>query len=204
MSVKDVNRVARAASRWGGRLVLLMCLGLLGVGAAQVVSGNYQVHPVLTGSMRPGFSLGSVVVVKKVPASSLQVRDVLLFHKPTNPDEYVVHRIVKVTDRDGAKVIETKGDDNPIKDPWQFTLHGRTAYRAQFTVPYVGYAALWLHRPATRRYALFGAAALLLAAGFSMLFKADPDDGAEDPADAESAAAAAAVAGSPGRHKYAR
>jgi len=153
---------------WG---FLALVVGVLALGALQVLNGSYQLHPVLTGSMRPGFSLGSVVVVKRVPASSVAVRDVILFHKPTNPSEFVVHRVIRIRDQDGARVIETKGDDNPVKDPWQFALRGRTAYRAQFTIPFVGYAALWLHQPSTRRYALFAGAALLLVSAVVALMK---------------------------------
>lgn len=173
MTDKLVSVAPRLAKQWLRRLSLGLCAGLLALAAAQVLSGNYQVHPVLTGSMRPGFSLGSVVVVKRVPATSLAERDVIIFHKPTNPSEFVVHRIVSITGNNGVRQIETKGDDNPVKDPWKFTLRGDSAYRAQFTVPFVGYAALWLHQPSTRRNAAFlGAIALLVAAG-SQLLKRD-------------------------------
>jgi signal peptidase I len=171
MSPAAIASLSRSATKWAGRLVVALMIGVLALAASQVLIGRYQVHPVLTGSMRPGFSLGSVVVVKKVPATSLHVRDVLLFHKPTNPSDYVVHRIVSIRDTAAGKVIQTKGDDNPVKDPWTFTLKGRTAYTAQFTVPYLGYAALWLHQPRTRHYAVFAAAILLLFSAASVLLK---------------------------------
>jgi signal peptidase I len=178
---KNAVPAAARCHKWAGRLVLLALAALVAMAGVQVLSGRYQVHPVLTGSMRPGFSLGSVVVVKRVPMSSLAERDVIIFHKPTNPSEYVVHRITKMTRQGGAPVIETKGDDNPVADPWKFTPRGTTAYRAEFTIPFVGYAALWLHRPETRRYALFVGAALLLMAAASTLFRRDPMSPAADP-----------------------
>jgi signal peptidase len=137
--------------------------------AAPVVSGEYQLHPVLTGSMRPGFALGSVVVVKRVPVQSVAVRDVILFHKPGHPSEYVVHRVIDISNKSGQRVIETKGDNNPVKDPWHVALAGRFAYRAQFTIPFLGYAALYAHRPQTRRLALYLAAALMVLAAVSAM-----------------------------------
>jgi signal peptidase len=172
-----------------GRLLLVGWAVAIGLCAIQVLSGGYQAHPVLTGSMRPGFALGSVVVVKRVPVSSLATRDVIMFHNPGSPSEYVVHRIVSLQSSPDGKVIETKGDDNPVRDPWKFTLRGRTAYRAEFTIPFIGYAALWLHQPGTLRLFVHGAALLLaLAAGYVLLKKdKDPDAQPQDaqPQDAQ-------------------
>jgi signal peptidase len=165
----------RTARTWLRRLWLLACVGALGVLAAQVVSGRYEAHPILSGSMSPGFPTGGVVVTRRVPVSSLAERDVIIFHKPTNPDELVVHRIVGLTTKGGATVIETKGDNNTIKDPWAVTLRGGVAYRATYTIPFIGYAALWLHDPATRRYAAFIAAGVLVvAAGLVVMRRKQP------------------------------
>jgi signal peptidase len=161
----------RAAGTWLRRLVLLGCVGALVLLAAQVYAGRYEAHPILSGSMSPGFAVGGVVVAKRVPVSSLAERDVIIFHKPTSPDELVVHRIVGLTTEDGATVIETKGDNNATKDPWQVSLRGGVAYKATHTIPFVGYAALWLHDPATRRYAAFVAAAVLLLAAVIVLMR---------------------------------
>jgi signal peptidase I len=127
--------------------------------------------------MSPGFAVGGVVVAQRVPVSSLAERDVIIFHKPTDPNAYVVHRIVSLTTKGGATVIETKGDNNAVKDPWTVSLRGDVAYRATFTIPFVGYAALWLHDPATRRDAAFvGAVLLVVAAGVVLMRKKESAD----------------------------
>lgn len=156
---------------WGDRVlgavrsIALVAVVLVAVGCvAAVVSGNFQARPVLTGSMRPGLPVGGLVVTKRVPVSSLQLRDVIVFHRPDNPDELVVHRIIALRHVAGALEIRTQGDDNPVRDQWQVTLRGQDAYRAQFSVPLVGYAAIWWHQPGTRTLALGLAALCALAA----------------------------------------
>jgi signal peptidase I len=139
----------------GARSAALVVVVLLAVGAvAAVLSGRYQARPVLTGSMRPGLPVGGVVVTERVPVAALHVRDVIVFHRPDDPSQLVVHRIVSLRHSSGGVVIQTQGDDNPGKDPWKVTLLDSTAYRAQFSVPWVGYLSIWWHQPSTRTIAL--------------------------------------------------
>jgi signal peptidase I len=121
---------------------LIAAFALLAIG---VGTGNWQVQPVLSGSMRPGFPVGGVVVAQRVPVSSLQVRDVILFHPPGEPDRTYVHRIISLERDGGAEVIRTQGDANRFPDSWTLHLVGRWAYVARFTVPLLGYAAVWDH-----------------------------------------------------------
>lgn len=137
-------------------------VGLIAAGAF-VISGQYQVRPVLSGSMRPGLPIGGVVVTKRVPTSSLQIRDVIVFHRPDKPDELVVHRIVSMTPGPAGPVVRTQGDANDTPDPWRATMRGSTAYRADFSLPLLGYPSVWMHSPSGRRVLI--AVGLLLVAG---------------------------------------
>jgi signal peptidase len=145
--------------------VALACVlvGLIGAVAATIFSGQYQVHPVLSGSMRPGLPIGGLVVTKRVPTSSLHIRDVIVFHRPDHPDELVVHRIVTMTPGPAGPVVKTQGDANDTPDPWKATMSGPTAYRAVFSLPLLGYPAVWMHSPMGRRVLL--TVGLLLVAG---------------------------------------
>jgi signal peptidase I len=142
--------------------VIVLVLGLVGIGVAAILSGRYQVRPVLSGSMRPGLPVGGIVITKQVPISSLQVRDVVVFHRPDYPQELVVHRIISLTHGPGGIVIQTQGDANNAPDPWKVTLRGTTAYRAVYSLPMVGYIAVWMHNPSGRR-TLLGIGLLLVA-----------------------------------------
>ena len=130
---------------WVNIALTLAGVGLLGLGVAAIVSGRFQVRPVLSGSMEPGFPVGGIVVTERVPISELQIRDVVVLHRPDRPDELIVHRIVALTPSANGPVVQTQGDANTIPDPWKVTLRGATAYRAVYTLPLIGYAAVWIH-----------------------------------------------------------
>lgn len=146
-----------------GRGLAALIVVALGVAVTVVLTGRYQLRPVLSGSMRPGLPVGGVVVTERVPIASLRVRDVVVLHRPDRPRELVVHRIVGLTAGPSGPVVQTQGDANDTPDRWQVTLRGGTVYRAVFSVPLVGYVALWAHS-ATGRTVLLGAGGLLLVA----------------------------------------
>jgi signal peptidase len=146
-----------------GNVLLAAVLGIAALAAVAVLDGHYQVRPVLSGSMEPLLPVGGVVVTERVPISNLRVGDVVVFHRPDRPAELVVHRIVALMPGMAGPVVRTKGDANATSDPWQVTLRGTTAYRASFSVPVVGYVAVWVHGPTGRETLLV--VGLLLIAG---------------------------------------
>jgi signal peptidase I len=164
MSGKHSPRPGRARRRLGNAL-LAAVLGLSALAAAALISGHYQVRPVLSGSMEPLLPVGGVVVTERVPISSLRVHDVVVFHRPDRPAELVVHRIVGITPGPAGPIVRTKGDANGLPDPWQVTLRGTTAYRGSFAVPVVGYVAVWVHGPAGRQTFLLVGLLLIAGAG---------------------------------------
>ena len=131
--------------------LMVVVIGLFGLGAAAVISGDYQIRPVLSGSMRPGLPVGGIVITERVPTSTLQVRDVVVFHRPDKPAELVVHRIIELNPSAAGPIVQTQGDANTVPDPWKVSLHGTTAYRAVFSLPLIGYAAVWAHNPTGRQ-----------------------------------------------------
>lgn len=189
----------RRARRWLDNILLVLLIGLFGLGAAAVISGNYQVRPVLSGSMTPGLPIGGVVVTARVPVSALQVRDVIVFHRPDKPDELIVHRIIALTQDSTGTIMQTQGDANYVPDPWRVRLRGSTAYRAVFSVPLVGYAAVWAHGTTGRETLMIVGAFLIVGAAAGGVISlrqstkgerlhADqltPDDSAPSPADVD-------------------
>lgn len=127
--------------------VVLLALALAGAAVA-VFSGAYQVRPVLSSSMTPKLPVGSVVITQRVPVASVHAGDVIVFHDPYTPAKLVVHRVTTLKRADGVTTITTKGDANPVADPWTVTLRGDTSYRQIGVIPYVGRAAVWIHQPA--------------------------------------------------------
>lgn len=166
---KDASSRIRASTVARSAMVLVLAVGLVVVGSA-VISGGWQIQPVLSGSMRPGLPIGGVVVLQRVPTSSLQVRDVILFHPPGEPRTTYVHRIVSMQRRAAETVISTQGDANSFPDPWHSRIKGRTAYIARFSLPLLGYAAVWDHSTSGRTLLLTGAGILALALVASVLY----------------------------------
>lgn len=100
----------------------LLALGMLAL-AALVATGHLRLAPVLTGSMRPAFPVGTLVAVVPVDGRALHVGDVIMFMPPkpygTPTGGPVMHRLVAVTTGpDGRLQFRTKGDANEVKDPW--------------------------------------------------------------------------------------
>jgi signal peptidase I len=154
VATKDDTRKtsARQGSRlptWARRLrafvayvLLLAVLGAAGICAFALVQGSWQVTPVLSGSMRPGFSVGGAVISQRVPVDSLHVRDVIIFNDPLKPTEQIVHRIVRISkNSSGQLLFNTQGDANTVRDPWTITIRGNEVYKVRWSVPLLGYVA---------------------------------------------------------------
>ena len=74
---------------------------------------GYKMLTVLSGSMRPSFDPGDVVIIKDQETSKLTSGDVITFSRE---DVYVTHRISEVKDDNGTLSFITKGDANATKD----------------------------------------------------------------------------------------
>lgn len=117
---------------------------------------------VMSGSMQPAISTGSVVIVKQVAASGIAVGDVVSFRNPEDTSEILTHRVRAVETRDGRLQVETRGDANTGGEKWSIDPAG-TVGRVVFKVPYLGYLLAPL-QGRLARLALVVAPALLLGA----------------------------------------
>lgn len=127
-----------------GIILLAILVGFIVICVA-VLSGNWQIRPILSGSMRPGFSIGGVAITQTIPTSQLKVGDVAVFHPPFLKNVTYIHRIISITKSNRQYIIRTKGDDNPIADPWVLRITTKNAYVTRFTLPFIGYLAVWVH-----------------------------------------------------------
>ena len=149
MTPKKAARSGSIVVTWARRLrtfvayvLLLAVLGAAGICAFALVEGTWMVTPVLSGSMRPGLSVGGAVISQRVAVDSLHVRDVIIFSDPFKPSEQIVHRIVRITEGPGGKLLfNTQGDANTVRDPWTLTIKGDYIYKVRWSVPLLGYVA---------------------------------------------------------------
>lgn len=157
----SMHVVARAAARLGKETILaaiiaaaLFYLGLILLG--------YQPMAMVTGSMQKTIPVGSLVVSQSVDPDALEVGDVISFEKPIGGNRIDTHRIVAVRRDHGKLHYRTKGDSNPIVDPWLIQFEqGMTAHRMVFSVPHAGHALL-IARSAPGRIAVIALACLLI------------------------------------------
>ena len=97
-------------------------------------------YTVLTGSMEPTLSPGTLIVVKPVAPTELVAGDVITFQmEPGNP-AVNTHRITQVAyDAQGAPRFLTQGDANNVPDR-DLLVPEQIRGRLWYSVPYLGYA----------------------------------------------------------------
>ena len=110
--------------------------------------GLYRPVTVLSGSMRPTFSPGDLIIVRPERMRDVRVGQVISYHVPGGLRQLETHRVIRVLHAGDTPVVQTQGDANNWRDPWTAKLHGPIAWRYSFTVPYAGYgiSALRSHR----------------------------------------------------------
>src|SRR5690349_13458374 len=157
----------RATKRRAGRIASWAALALLATLVALVVlptALGLHRYVIVSGSMTGTYDRGSLVFDQVVPTAGLRVGDVITYKPPpeADVDHLVTHRIAAIRTVHGMRVFRTKGDANPVADPWRFQLRAPTQARVRFSVPYAGFAFAALADPRLRIW-LLGAPAVLIA-----------------------------------------
>ncbi len=171
VAVRPTHLIRRLVQVFLSALLVLLALGLVSV-IALIRIDHLQLEPALSGSMRPVFQPGDLVVAKQTSTSSLHVGEVVAFYPPNGSTTPIMHRIVTLTRVNGATKITTKGDANNVTDPWgAVTLRGTATYRLVDVVPKLGFVSTSAHKFAASRRALLliGSGVLLLAVAASSL-----------------------------------
>lgn len=156
-------------------LVVLFAILLVGVRLFDI-----QVFSVISGSMEPEYPVGSLIYVKEVDPSELEVDDVITYVLPNNTPS--THRIVRIDEEN--QLIYTKGDANDHEDsaPVHFkNLIGKPI----FTIPLLGYIAHYIQHPPGMYVAIALAAILLILVFLPDLLKKDEKKNTKSPDDGE-------------------
>lgn len=108
---------------------------------------GFEVYGVLTGSMEPKYPTGSLIYVKKIDTSSLDVGDVISFKLSSSV--IATHRIVElVADENNPSVIQyrTKGDANDTVDSSLVSKEDIIG-KVVFCIPQMGYFMDYIQSP---------------------------------------------------------
>jgi signal peptidase len=151
------------------RIGLGLTIVAIGLAASMLIPLvlGYQRYVITSGSMTGTYNRGTLIYDDTVPTSSLKVGDIITYTPPpgvTQPGR-LTHRIYSITvGKDGERTYRTKGDANPVADPWTFQLAKTTQARVAFGIPYLGFVFAALSIPFVR-ILLIGLPALLIALG---------------------------------------
>jgi signal peptidase len=104
---------------------------------------SYKPLAIVSNSMVPVYSRGSVVVVQKIDSPmDIKVGDIIQYEAT---GKTITHRVVEIdaaADGSGKRVFITKGDNVSSQDPLVAESQVRGIIRGQ--LPYVGYPSIWL------------------------------------------------------------
>ena len=105
--------------KWGLIIAGIIIGGLFA--ADRVLLVNYltqdNVLKNVSGAMEPTIKMNDAIVFDNtVPFESLEIGDIIVFHRPSDHDRMIVMRIVEVMD-DDPLTFRTKGDANPTSIP---------------------------------------------------------------------------------------
>ncbi len=137
----------QTAGTWARRVAVATAalVAALGIGLVLLVTVAGKFGDVAlgmkTGSMRPVINPGDLVIVRQVDPRLLHAGELVTFRRPSEPDEIYTHRIVSVSSSSGNVEIHTRGDANPVADPWTVSYTG-PAWRVVHVVRDGGYVLM--------------------------------------------------------------
>lgn len=120
----------------GNLLIGLIILACLPVAVPKLL--GIQTYNVISGSMEPSISVGSIVYVKNAEFDTLAEGDVIAFESGAS---VVTHRITSIDSQ--SKLITTKGDANNNED-FVPVAYVNVIGKVVAHVPFLGYIASWL------------------------------------------------------------
>lgn len=156
--------------RWLGQLVAwLVIIALVAVISAAVVVpriAGATPYSILTGSMKPKYPPGTLVVVKPINTEDIAIGKVVTYQLKSGKPTVVTHRVVgMVQSPDGTMRFRTQGDANDAPDrglvrPVQ--IKGALWY----DVPYLGYVNKYITGKERRLTMIVVVSGLLLYAAY--------------------------------------
>jgi signal peptidase len=158
---RTVKSTVRGGWVWLQRALLVAALLLFLLVALLPRLGLYRPVTVLSGSMRPTFAPGDMVVVTPEPVSAVRVGQVISYQVPVGIHQVETHRVIKILQGGAHPVVQTQGDANSGPDPWTARLEGATAWRLSAVIPKLGYVVNALRSHTVQMFAVLVIPALL-------------------------------------------
>lgn len=138
--------------RIGIRIAGNLAAGTLGAGALLLAGVfsltlfGYELLVVTSGSMGKALPIGAVAITRMVDARAIAAGDMVSFRHSTGQAP-TTHRVIRVEQEDGVRVLATKGDANASPDPQPVRVRGRI-HRVEHVIPAAGYLLRFARTPA--------------------------------------------------------
>ena len=128
--------IAAVCSRLGTVLLALVILMCIPVTVPKLF--GYEPYTVISGSMEPAITTGSLVYVRAVEPETVVEKEVIAYYGGRDQNSVITHRVVE-NNVSGREFI-TKGDANSANDMTPVLYHNLLG-RVELTIPSLGYAA---------------------------------------------------------------
>lgn len=160
--------------------VLVVIVVIFAILLAGVRLFGVQVFSVISGSMEPEYPVGSLIYVKKIDPTEIEVNDVITYVLPN--DTPSTHRVIRIDEEN--QLFYTKGDANKTEDgaPVHFkNLIGTPIFK----IPLLGYIAYYIQHPPGMYIAIAAGAILLILVFLPDLFQKDEKKNKKSPSNGD-------------------
>jgi signal peptidase len=100
-------------------IIVAIGVAIVWIGIRLVFDTANPFYIVSSGSMVPKLNVDDVLIVRDGDSfKSLNIGDIIVFHRPLGEDRVIVHRVAQIIDSQEGRVIRTKGDANPYSIPY--------------------------------------------------------------------------------------
>ena len=122
-------------------LITILLIGFVIVVCLQRFSNNkmsffnYRMFTVITGSMKPKYNIGDVLISKNVNSTEIKVGDTISYLGTSGSfkDKVITHQVVGINkDETGKYIFKTKGLANLVEDPnvYENQVYGVVIYKS--------------------------------------------------------------------------
>ena len=95
---------------------------------------NFRMFTVVSGSMKPKYNIGDVLIAKEIKPENIKVGDTISYQGTVNSfkDKVVTHQVVGIEKVDGRYYFRTKGLANLVEDPIVSAdqVYGKVIYKS--------------------------------------------------------------------------
>lgn len=123
-------------------LLMLLVVVMQRVTDNSITIGGIRMFTVATGSMKPVYEVGDVLIAKEIEPEEINVGDDIVYRgeKSSFNNKIITHRVISIEKQeDGNYKITTKGVANEKEDPEinQTQVYGKIIYKVH-TLSYIG------------------------------------------------------------------